>query len=80
MRSDRTRADPDGTAAVARAEMTVTLNVKNLERVTLLVWELMALRDEMVVMASPHAARLDSLLERFDLGDDADDRPEEVAP
>jgi hypothetical protein len=61
---------------MAETTMHVVLDVKNLERMGLFVWELIALQDEMRVMASPHAERLESLITRFVDGDEADDRPE----
>jgi hypothetical protein len=61
---------------MAEAHITMTVDVKNLERMGLFVWELIALQDEMRVMASPHAERLESLITRFVDGDEADDRPE----
>ena len=64
---------------MARAEMTVHLNIKNLDRVKLLRWELETLCNDMRVGASPFAERLETLLERFDGGDQDGDRLEEPA-
>ena len=55
---------------MAKAELTVHLRIKDIDRFRLFLWELMTLRDEMRVMASPHADRLDRLIERFDVGGD----------
>ena len=55
---------------MAKAELTVHLRIKDIDRFRLLLWELMTLRDEMRVMASPHADRLDRLIERFTEGGD----------
>jgi hypothetical protein len=62
---------------MAKAELTVKVNVKNLDRVRLLGWELTTLRDDMVVGASPFAERLDAILDRF-VGEQDDDRPEDT--
>jgi hypothetical protein len=73
--SEDTRVDAefvdDGTTAM------LTINVKNMGRLKLLLWELTELLDEMRVMASPHAERLDATLTRF-AGEDDDDRPTPV--
>jgi hypothetical protein len=61
---------------MARVEATIHIDVKNMDRVRLLGWELTTLRDDMVVGASPFAERLDAILERF-VGDEDDDRPED---
>lgn len=59
---------------MAKAEMTVTLYIRDWERFRLFLWELQQLQDEMRVMASPHAERLEHLLDRMILADDAEDR------
>lgn len=52
----------------------LTVRVRDMDRTRLFVYQLTLLRDEMRVMASPHAERLDSLLERYiDGGDDEGD-------
>ena len=61
---------------MAKADLTLTVNVKNMDRVRLLGWELFALLDEMRVMASPHAEKLEAILDRFG-GEEVDDRPED---
>jgi hypothetical protein len=57
---------------VARSEISVT--IRDFARTRLFLWELRQLHDEMRVMASPHADRLERLLDRWvdaDLDDDA---------
>jgi hypothetical protein len=51
----------------------VEVRIRDLDRFRLFLWELHQLRDEMRVMASPHAERLEHLLDRVD-SDDAEDR------
>jgi hypothetical protein len=50
---------------MAKAEMTLTVRVSDMDRFRLFVWELRKLHDEMRVMASPHAERLEGLVDRF---------------
>ena len=57
---------------MASASMTIKVDAKNLDRVKLLRWELEMLLNEMRVMASPHAERLESLLARFEGDEDGD--------
>jgi hypothetical protein len=47
------------------ASAVVTISVKDLEPVKMLLWELMALRDDMRVRANPEADRLERIIERF---------------
>jgi hypothetical protein len=65
---------------MAKAELTVTIRVRDIDRMRLLAWELRMLADEMRVMASPHAERLERIVGRFlDGGDDEHgDEPEDV--
>ena len=58
---------------MAKSEMTVTVRVSDMDRYRMFVWELHQLHDEMRVMASPHADRLEGLLDRF-MAEIEDDR------
>ena len=60
---------------MAKSEITVHVDAKNMDRVRLLIWELIVLCAEMRVGASPFAERLEDTLERFS-GDQDEDRPE----
>lgn len=60
---------------MARMEMTVHVDAKNLDRVRLLMWELYELASDMRVAASPFAERLDSIIDRAE-HDEAGDREE----
>ena len=64
---------------MASSHVTLTLWVRDMDRTRQLVWELWMLLDEMRVMASPHAERLERVLLRFADGGD-DDRPDEPLP
>ena len=55
------------------AKVQLTIRLIDIDRFRLFVWELMMLRDEMRVMASPHADKLERAIDRL-VGDD-DRRP-----
>lgn len=57
---------------MAKSEHTVHVRIQDFDRFRLFLWELNQLLDEMRVMASPHAERLEHLLERLDLSEDGD--------
>lgn len=57
---------------MAKAEFTIKLG--DIDRFRLFLWELRQLHDEMRVMASPHADRLDHLIDRFIDSDPEGDR------
>jgi hypothetical protein len=51
------------------AQMDVVLRIADLKPFRLFLWELRQLQDEMRVMASPHADRLEHAIDRFIDGD-----------
>jgi len=55
---------------MAKATLMVTLRVRDIDRMRLFAWELRMLADEMRVMASPHAERLEQIVDRFLNGGD----------
>lgn len=59
---------------MAKSEITVHVDVKNMDRTRLLVWELLTLLDDMRVGASPFAERLEEVIERFAGGEEDQDR------
>jgi hypothetical protein len=61
-------------ALMAKSEVTLTVRVSDMERFRLFIWELWQLHDEMRVMASPHADRLERLIDRFTTDWMKDDR------
>ena len=67
---------------MAKADVTLTVTVKDFASVKLLTIQLRMLLDEMRVMASPHAGKLEAILDSFnghmsDGGpDDGSTRPE----
>lgn len=61
---------------MASATLHVTVRIADSERTKLFVWELEMLVNEMRVMASPHAEKLERLLARYTEGGD-DDRPDD---
>lgn len=54
----------------------VELRIADLKPFRLFLWELRQLHDDMRVMASPHADRLEHLIDRFIDADIEDDRGE----
>jgi hypothetical protein len=50
--------------------LTVDVRIRDIERFSLFLFELQALRDEMRVMASPHAERIERIIDRFVNGGD----------
>lgn len=50
--------------------LTVDVRIRDIERFSLFLYELQACRDEMRVMASPHAERLERIIDRFVNGGD----------
>ena len=57
---------------MAKAEMTVHIRLQDIDRFRLFLWEARQLVDEMRVMASPHAERLEHLLDRVNLTEEGD--------
>lgn len=56
---------------MAKAAVTLTLRVKDIERTRLFMWELLMLVDRMRVGANPEAAALEAIVDRYrDGGDD----------
>lgn len=60
---------------MAKAEMTVTVRLQDLDRFRLFLWELRTLVDDMRVGASPFAERLEHMIDRIDLSEEGD-RPD----
>ena len=56
------------------SDATVIVRIADIDRFRLLLWELRTLHDEMRVMASPHADRLERIVDRFTDSADEDDR------
>ena len=50
---------------MAKADLQLTVSLKDFASVKLLVIQLEMLHNEMRVMASPHAARLEAIIEAF---------------
>ena len=63
---------------MATGHVTLTLSVKDMASVKLLAIQLRLLADEMRVMASPHAEKLESILDAFN-GSVSDGGPEDGA-
>jgi hypothetical protein len=60
------------------AEASFRVNIGDIDRFRLFVWELRELSDEMRVMASPHSERLQQIVDRFcDAGPLENDRRSE---
>lgn len=53
---------------MAKASVSLTIRLKDMASVKLLAIQLRLLLDEMRVMASPHAEKLEAILESFDSG------------